>query len=316
MKFRSLLVAMATIVSACTQTPATDNKIGTLTEGKLCRTDGANVICDVAPTSAPVETDPKVGTLSEGKWCMSNGLSIECTTAAPVVTEADPKVGTLTDGKWCTSVNGKVDCSAVAPVLTEADPKIGTLTAGKTCVSDGQKVVCDATEADPKVGTLTDGKWCTSANGKVDCNSDLPAPSSTPTFENVTVTAANGGLKTQTFGGTLIGLNATYVSPVLANAAGWRSSLLEVTLVAHDYMSNHAQRFFRGQYAIIRHWDSAPTATLIHTDFDVVNGGQGVVYDLTVELDPVSSDVKLKLVQGFTHNSNFQIVANWLSTPQ
>ena len=49
------------------------------------------------------ETDPKVGTLTSGRWCTSNGSTVSCTQTAPVTAEVDPKVGSLTSGRWCTS---------------------------------------------------------------------------------------------------------------------------------------------------------------------------------------------------------------------
>lgn len=82
-----------------------DPKVGVLTNGRWCRTNGAQVICDVnvpvaCPTSQKItwsgsawscipdqglttETDPKVGVLSAGKWCTSNGSVINCTSDAP-----------------------------------------------------------------------------------------------------------------------------------------------------------------------------------------------------------------------------------------
>ena len=72
------------------------------------------------------ELDPKVGTLTAGAWCTSNGTIVSCTQTAPVVAEVDPKVGSLTASKWCTSDGSHVNCSQDAPVTTD---KVGSNTA-------------------------------------------------------------------------------------------------------------------------------------------------------------------------------------------
>jgi hypothetical protein len=104
------------------------------------------------------EVDPKVGTLTSGRWCTSNGSTVSCTQTGPVTVEVDPKVGSLTSGRWCTTNGSTVNCTQTAPVLVEVDPKIGSLTAGRWCTSDGSTVSCTQTgpvmaEADPKVGS-------------------------------------------------------------------------------------------------------------------------------------------------------------------
>ena len=57
-----------------------------------------------------VETDPKVGTLSNGKWCTSNGSAINCQQDAPLM-------GTLTATQWCVSngTATAIICNQAAP---------------------------------------------------------------------------------------------------------------------------------------------------------------------------------------------------------
>ncbi len=64
------------------------------------------------------ELDPKVGTLTNGKWCTTDGLTVNCTSNAPVTAEVDPQVGALTAGKWCTSNGSTVSCTADQPVTS------------------------------------------------------------------------------------------------------------------------------------------------------------------------------------------------------
>ncbi|MDP2619170.1 MAG: hypothetical protein Q8P46_03175 [Hyphomicrobiales bacterium] len=62
-----------------------------------------------------VESDPKIGTLTNGKWCTTDGSVVNCAADAPVLTESDPQVNTLSEGKWCYVNGGVIDCTQDAP---------------------------------------------------------------------------------------------------------------------------------------------------------------------------------------------------------
>jgi len=74
------------------------------------------------------ELDPKVGILTSGRWCTTNGSTVDCTQTAPVLLEVDPKIDTLTSGRWCTTNGTTVSCTQTAPVTAETDPKVGSNT--------------------------------------------------------------------------------------------------------------------------------------------------------------------------------------------
>ncbi len=82
-----------------------DPKVGSLTNGRWCRTDGARVVCDV---NVPVTC----GTAQKLQW---NGSSWSCVADQGITAESDPKVGAITNGKWCTGSGGKVVCTSDAP---------------------------------------------------------------------------------------------------------------------------------------------------------------------------------------------------------
>jgi hypothetical protein len=113
--------------SGLTNLTEVDPKVGTLTSGRWCTSDGSKVICTQTPP-VTAEVDPKVGTLTSGRWCTSNGSIVSCTQTAPVTVEVDPKVGSLTAGRWCTSNGSIVSCTQTAPVTAETDPKVGSNT--------------------------------------------------------------------------------------------------------------------------------------------------------------------------------------------
>lgn len=130
---------------------------GTCSSGQFMQSIDANgsVAC-VAPT----ESDPKVGSLSNGRWCTSDGSTVSCTANPPVLSEADPQVGGLTNGRWCTTDGSTVNCTTNPPILSEADPQVGTMAAGAWCTSDGSAVNCGQaapvlSETDPQVGSNT-----------------------------------------------------------------------------------------------------------------------------------------------------------------
>jgi len=82
-----------------------DPKVGALTNGRWCRTDGSRVICDV---NVPVVC----GTAQKLQW---NGSAWICAADQGILTETDPSVGTITNGKWCAGSGGKVVCSSDGP---------------------------------------------------------------------------------------------------------------------------------------------------------------------------------------------------------
>lgn len=99
-----------------------DPKVGTLTNGRWCRTNGTQVICDV---NVPLNC----GTSQKLHW---NGSAWTCIADQGIVTESDPKVGTLTNGKWCTASGGQVVCTSDAPSGTTT-----TTTGGGASCSPG-----------------------------------------------------------------------------------------------------------------------------------------------------------------------------------
>ncbi len=63
------------------------------------------------------ETDPKVGPLTAGRWCTSDGTRVNCASTPPVGPgfETDPKVGTLTANRWCRSDGTRINCTENTP---------------------------------------------------------------------------------------------------------------------------------------------------------------------------------------------------------
>lgn len=113
--------AWACVTDSIGATAATevDPKVGGLTNGRWCRTNGGQVICDV---NVPVAC----GTGQKLYW---NGSAWGCDTDHQGVTaETDPKVGTLGSGKWCTSNGSQINCTSDAPSGTT------TTTSAAPCV--------------------------------------------------------------------------------------------------------------------------------------------------------------------------------------
>jgi cytoskeletal protein CcmA (bactofilin family) len=94
-----------------------DPKVGTLTNGRWCRTNGAQVICDV---NVPVAC-------AASQKLYWNGSAWSCIADQGLTAESDPRVGTLVSGKWCTSNGATVNCTSDAPS--------GTTTTTGSCVS-------------------------------------------------------------------------------------------------------------------------------------------------------------------------------------
>jgi hypothetical protein len=83
----------------------TDPKIGSLSNGRWCRTSGTQVICDVNVPSA-------CGSSQKLQW---DGSSWSCVADQGLTSESDPQVGSLTSGKWCTTDGGTINCTSDAP---------------------------------------------------------------------------------------------------------------------------------------------------------------------------------------------------------
>lgn len=114
----------------------TDPKVGSLTNGRWCRTDGAKIHCDV---NVPVAC----GTSQKLQW---NGSAWSCVADQGIISETDPKVGTLTSGKWCTTNGSQINCTSDAPSGST------TTTTGASCVNCNTVCGCG--------GTLTSCSTC------------------------------------------------------------------------------------------------------------------------------------------------------------
>ncbi|MBI1363176.1 MAG: hypothetical protein GC134_04255 [Proteobacteria bacterium] len=100
-------------LGATAATTETDPQVGSLTNGKLCRSNGVQVICDATvPTSNAYTLPPACGTSQKLRW---NGSGWECATDQGLTAESDPQVGSLQSGKWCTSDGSSVNCTSAAP---------------------------------------------------------------------------------------------------------------------------------------------------------------------------------------------------------
>jgi hypothetical protein len=117
----------------------------------VCLADGTN-----CPSSGITsETDPiagaKIGTLTSGQWCTSDGSRINCTTAAPggITSETDPTVpANVKDGvTWSDIVSSAP--AGFADGVDNVGTQSGSLTNGKWCTSDGVLINCTS---DPPTG--------------------------------------------------------------------------------------------------------------------------------------------------------------------
>jgi len=118
----------------------TDPQVGGLTNGRWCRTNGSQIICDV---NAAVTC----GTSQKLYW---NGSTWSCIADQGLTAESDPQVGTLTSGKWCTSNGSSINCTSDAPSGTT------TTTTGASCVNCNSVCGCG--------GTLTSCSTCNCNN--------------------------------------------------------------------------------------------------------------------------------------------------------
>ena len=124
-----------------------DPQVGGLQNGRLCRSDGSQVICDQTyPDNHAWLTPPNCGTGSKLNW---TGSVWQCLADQGVTSESDPQVGTLNNGKWCTASGGQVVCTSDAPSGggssgPSCNPQTGstcgcgcgTITCSGSCTSD------------------------------------------------------------------------------------------------------------------------------------------------------------------------------------
>lgn len=83
-----------------------DPQVGALSNGRLCRSDGIQVICDQVAYAHAFTTPPACPNDQKLRW---NGSAWDC------ITEADPQVGSLAEGKWCRATGGSVVCDQDDP---------------------------------------------------------------------------------------------------------------------------------------------------------------------------------------------------------
>lgn len=122
----------------------------TCDDGEIAQWQGGKWECNDG-SALPQE---KIGTLTNGRWCTTNGSVINCTANPPLVTESDPKVGTLANGQWCRSSGSQVVCDQNPPPtsITETDPKVGTLHNNHMCRTNGSQVICDLAGLESRAG--------------------------------------------------------------------------------------------------------------------------------------------------------------------
>ncbi|MBI1362980.1 MAG: hypothetical protein GC134_03255 [Proteobacteria bacterium] len=100
-------------LGATAATTETDPQVGTLVNGRLCRSNGTQVLCDATvPDSHAYVSPPACGTAQKLRW---TGSTWECLADAGLLTEDDPQVGTLSNGKWCRTNGVQVLCDQNAP---------------------------------------------------------------------------------------------------------------------------------------------------------------------------------------------------------
>ncbi|MEQ8829847.1 MAG: shufflon system plasmid conjugative transfer pilus tip adhesin PilV [Alphaproteobacteria bacterium] len=86
-----------------------DPKVGSLVNGRLCRSNGSQVLCDQSyPASHAWVIPPSCGGGYKLRW---TGSTWECLSDS----ESDPQVGSLQNGKWCTSNGSSVNCTSDPP---------------------------------------------------------------------------------------------------------------------------------------------------------------------------------------------------------
>ena len=107
--------------SGDTTAAETDPQVGGLSNGRWCRTNGSQVICDV---NVPVAC----GTSQKLYW---NGSSWSCIADQGLTAESDPQVGSLVNGKWCTSNGSTINCTSNEPAGTTT-----TTTGGGGCFGE------------------------------------------------------------------------------------------------------------------------------------------------------------------------------------
>ncbi|MBI1364022.1 MAG: hypothetical protein GC134_08550 [Proteobacteria bacterium] len=114
-------------LGATAATTETDPQVGGLTNGALCRSNGAQVICDAAVPASSAYTNPPACPGSQKLYWSGGAWS--CIADQGLTSESDPKVGSLTSGKWCTTNGSTINCTSDAPSGTT------TTTTGGSCVS-------------------------------------------------------------------------------------------------------------------------------------------------------------------------------------
>src|SRR6056297_281895 len=126
----------------------TDPQVGSLVNGRLCRSNGSQVICDGNMSRAGIPVCN--ATTQKLRW---NGSRWSCHTDRQGVTsERDPQVGSLRNGKWCRASSGQVRCTYDKPSGSTT-----TTTSGGGCV--------------PNTGYVCRCSQCGSCNkGIVACN--------------------------------------------------------------------------------------------------------------------------------------------------
>ena len=92
------------------------------------------------------ESDPKVGTLSAGQWCTTDGNQVNCTSNAPSGggAESDPFFTAWDRNEGIFIFESQISDLNHFTSLDETDPKVGLLSAGKWCNSNGSQVICNS----------------------------------------------------------------------------------------------------------------------------------------------------------------------------